>query len=60
MYTVLPTTLYCLRQQGTSPVLSLNFARQVKFNDKRKKKYRSAEGGLFFVLCSLFCGINAG
>jgi hypothetical protein len=44
IYTVTPATLYCLRQQGTSPLFIEDFARPGEILDKRKKKYRSAEG----------------
>jgi hypothetical protein len=44
-YAVAPSTLDCLRQQGTSPIFSRGFLPgRAKIHEKRKKKYRFAEG----------------
>jgi hypothetical protein len=40
-----PQRQYCLRQQGTLPIFSRRFSPgRAKIVEKRKKKYRSAEG----------------
>jgi hypothetical protein len=36
---------FCLRQQGTSPIFIIDFSPSGrKIDDKKKKKYHSAEG----------------